>query len=88
METITTKEIRTEERTHHFKCDLCQIDLGQSTEYEDGYYEEYGEYHRAFCLDGHWFNLNMCLCETCANKKDKQIVDALLNLGFKDEENR
>ena len=84
METITTTEETIKTITHHFKCDCCQIDLGQSVEYDDGYYNKNGEYHRQFCLDGHWFNLNMCLCKACADKKDKQIVDALLNLGFTD----
>lgn len=43
MHITESETIISTKRTHIFKCDHCNADLGTSIEYDDGYYEEYGQ---------------------------------------------
>ena len=70
---------------HDFYCDECEKFLGTSRELHDGYYPELGHYERHFYLNG-WYKINATLCEECSEKKTNQIAQALMELGFKEEE--
>ena len=86
MEKEEYKKVEKQECIHHFYCDCCEKHLGSSEEYEDGYYERFGVYHKHFFLDGvGWLNLDKCLCEECAEKFDAKILECLKELGFEEE---
>ena len=82
MENIDYDFREVEVPIHKFYCDDCGEYLGESEEYDDGYYVEKGEYNVEFNFD-HWYTLEKCLCEKCAEKKNNQIFQALKDLGFK-----
>lgn len=83
MHKITVKKIRTEQYYHEFYCDGCNQYLGKSIEYDDGYYEEYGEYKQQFYVNGYgWCKLKRTLCEECKDKLNVKILLALKNIGF------
>ena len=85
MEKTETFEVKSTRVTHHFYCDGCGSYLGNSTEYDDGYYEPIGRYEEKFLLTHTWYKISRCLCEECAKKKTEEIYDALIKLGFVDE---
>ena len=79
-----TKEIKIEQikYTHVFYCDGCNKELGQSEEYDDGYYEEIGEYEQTAFIKGvGWFKLKRHFCRDCADK----IAAKLIEVGFEAE---
>ena len=87
----TTKVSKTVVREEHsFYCDDCGKHLGTSQEYEDGYYQTFGEFEQSFCLKhsnmwngkSEWFELKKCLCDECKEKTLLRIKSALLDLGF------
>lgn len=93
---IISSEITVTQNTHKFFCDECNEFLGETTEYEDGYYNELGKYdqniyvysHGKFSSDSSqksnpgWFILNQCLCKSCSENKTKKIIEVLTELGF------
>lgn len=79
METIKTE--RSDRKIHTFFCDGCGKELGSSVEYDDGYYENYGEYEQKFYING-WYTIRANYCEECAKKKNQEIVSALEAIGF------
>ncbi len=87
MEEIKTKEVKVQEITHIFYCDNCKKYLGESVECDDEYYEQHGEYEQTFYIQNLGrYNLRLCLCDKCKTIYDKRIVEALKNLGFKEDE--
>ena len=82
MENIDYEFREVEVPIHKFYCDKCGKCLGESEECDDGYYKSYGKYKVEFKLD-HWYTLEKCLCEKCAEEKNDQILHALKDLGFK-----
>lgn len=87
MEKIKTELATRKIFTHSFYCDDCGDYIGESHEYEDGYYDELGYYERKyFCDSSHeWINLKKCLCDKCIKKQDTLIKEHLFSLGFKGE---
>lgn len=82
MEKTTT--ISREIIVHKIYCDECGGYIGESEEYDDGWYESFGEYERDFYMPLHgWYKIKKTLCEPCQEKVDKEIINALINLGFK-----
>lgn len=84
MEKIRITNETIEHIEHDFYCNECNKFLGTSRELHDGYYPKLGHYERQFYLNG-WYKIDTTLCEECSEKKTNQIVQALIELGFKKE---
>ena len=79
----TEVETRTKEvRTHHFYCDDCNKYLGKSQEYDDGWYQDFGEFKLEFYLPSGWYEVNKCLCDECRQKFLQKVEKTLVELGF------
>ena len=65
-----------------FYCDGCGEMLGESEEYDDGYYREIGAYEQEMFVDGDWYKLRCHYCPDCAKKKNEDIVKMLVSFGF------
>jgi hypothetical protein len=83
MEKVETKTRQIEDRTHYFYCDDCDVELGHSHEYDDGYYEEFGEFEFHWYTPNGWYKLEKCLCHTCKEKYLSAIYGGLETAGFK-----
>lgn len=70
------------ETTHHFYCDNCSTYLGVSQEYDDGYYEKFGEFELKIHLPDGWYESQKCLCEVCKQEYLEDVRDSLRTLGF------
>lgn len=82
MEKTTT--ISREIIVHKIYCDECNEFLGESEENDDGWYTSLGQYERDFYVPSYGrYNIKKTLCTPCREKTDKEITDALINLGFK-----
>ena len=69
-------------RTHHmFYCDECGKYLGESQEYDDGWYDSIGEFETSYYLNG-WYRMQKCLCDNCKKEIISKITSALQDLGF------
>ena len=84
MEKVETKIIQVENRKHYFYCDECNKYLGVSEEYDDGYYERYGDFELKFYVDG-WYRVNKCLCASCREDFVNNLKESLFSIGFKFE---
>lgn len=82
MEKIETKKVEKEERKHKFYCDVCNKFLGESIEYEDGYYEEYGDIEHKIFIHRTNYIIKMNLCEECYQKKMNEIEEAIKKVGY------
>ena len=60
-------------RTHNFQCDNCNKFLGSSEEYDDGYYETFGNRTIAINLDKKKLEFKACLCDECYNEFIRQF---------------
>ena len=78
MDKIETFERVVEERIHHFFCDDCGKFLGESKEWEDGYYEELGIFSTRYGS----YHIKKHLCDKCRDKFDDKIIQTLTDLGF------
>ena len=83
-ETKTTKTKEVEIITHKFYCDECGVFLGESEEYDDGYYNEIGkcEWEMRFTY-GKWMTKTGNYCSNCEPKVRERIISDLKELGFK-----
>ena len=70
------------EKTHHFYCDMCNTYLGSSQEYDDGYYEQYGEFNLNFYTPDGWYESDRCLCDVCRQEYLEDVKTCLKDLGF------
>jgi formylmethanofuran dehydrogenase subunit E len=82
MEKVETKIIETEEITHHFYCDKCGDHLGSSEEWDDGYYQEFGEFELKCNTPRGWYKLEKCLCHSCADEFLETFYSTLESIGF------
>lgn len=78
---------KTVERTyltseHDFFCDKCNKHLGSSTEYEDGYYEELGEFKLQLYVSN-WYSLHKHFCDDCRKEFVNNLIKVLTDMGFK-----
>lgn len=85
MHKETREQITRTRITHTFYCDMCGEEIGTSTEYEDGYYQQLGEYETHIYIDHTRYTLNKCLCRKCVIKQNEMMVANLKNLGFKED---
>lgn len=85
MEEIKTKKIEVEERKHIFYCDNCKEKIGESIEYDDGYYEEIGKYEETYNSRNvvGYYRLNLHLCDKCKIVYNNKIIEAITKIGFK-----
>ena len=82
-----TNIISKEVIVHKIYCDECNTYIGNSEEYDDGWYEELGKYRQDFYIPKHsWFYFQKTLCHHCREEMDKKIIDALIKLGFHTED--
>lgn len=82
MEKITSKEVKSILNTHNFYCDMCGKHLGNTEEYNDGYYKTIGDYDLKFNVNSEWYSLHCNLCVECRAKMREGIINALLSMGF------
>ena len=83
MEKIEVKTITQEKLTHKFYCDGCDSYLGNTEEYEDGYYDKLGEVDWSFRLPHARYKIDKCLCDKCKVKIFMKIEQVLKETGFK-----
>ena len=76
----TTKKVEGYE--HSFYCDECNEYLGTTEEYDDGWYEELGEFELSFYIDD-WYRVKKCLCHNCTVNFLSNLKNHLENIGFK-----
>lgn len=82
MEEIKSIIEKIEKRTHWFYCDECGEHLGTSTEYDDGYYQTYGDFGLRFNVVNNWYCVRKCLCDDCKEKFINNVKTSLTNMGF------
>jgi hypothetical protein len=83
MEKVETKTRQIEDRTHHFYCDDCGAHIGSSQEYDDGWYQELGQFEIKILMPRGWYKLEKCLCEDCKKKFSNKVHAKLELVGFK-----
>jgi hypothetical protein len=83
MEKLETNTCTIENVTHHFYCDDCNKYLGETEEYDDGYYHELGEFELSFYFLDNRYEINKCLCDECREKFLNKMLLILTELGFK-----
>ena len=97
MEKKVEIEVKKTAIVHTFYCDNCNKELGESREYDDGYYEKRGVFEEKMYLhDGTgWVSIQGHLCSECkklvcdAIKNGLQNISKEFNLtigGFDDED--
>ena len=82
MEKVEIEIIETEETTHHFYCDDCGNHLGSSVEFDDGYYQEFGEFELKMNTPRGWYKLEKCFCNDCKEKFLDKFCALLEASGF------
>jgi hypothetical protein len=82
MEKVETKTKQVKDYTHHFYCDSCGIHLGSSVEYDDGWYEEFGEFELQMYTPRGWYKLEKCFCDKCKDEFLNKLYSALEDAEF------
>ena len=82
MEKVKETIRKVEIHEHSFYCDECGEHIGTSEEYDDGWYETYGNFELKFYVDG-WYYIKKCLCETCRKNFINNVKAYLTDMGFK-----
>ena len=85
-EIIETKIAQYQYNIHKITCDICGKHIYDSEEYDDGYYDDPGEYEQAIYIEGNDYKLSMQLCEDCKRKTTKSLIDMLKDFGFRQEQ--
>lgn len=85
MEEIIKTPITKEKIEHRFTCDICGKEIGISTEYDDGYYENIGSYEQSIYVCGVWYKYKKTLCKSCQNVITSKMIMALKDIGFEPE---
>jgi hypothetical protein len=80
-----TKTYTKEQRIHHFYCDNCNKYLGETREYDDGWYPDLGEFNLHFVVDGKWYEIEKCFCDDCRKAFLDKVENMLIELGFEKE---
>ena len=72
------------DRRHEFYCDGegCNKFLGYTTEHDDGWYKELGEFEVNIHILGESWRLHRHLCNECRVKLEQKISEALRDIGF------
>lgn len=80
MEWTETKT--TTRNIHKFVCDYCGTHLGESIEYDDGWYQTFGDFELEWYTPAGWYCKKACVCEKCKQKLLSEIYDNLEQMGF------
>lgn len=84
METIETKVIKEKQIIHSLYCCRCGKHLGDSKEYDDGYYVNIGEFEQHINInDKGWFKFTANFCNKCREKFISELIAILESKGFK-----
>lgn len=74
MEKVEEKIVEVKRKIHKFYCDKCGEYLGESEEYDDGYYEDIGYIaERIVMKNGTPYYYTGYLCEKCKEKHYKEL---------------
>lgn len=83
-ETIDYETREYEYAIHHISCDKCGKHICDSTEYDDGYYDDPSEYEQKIYVGG-WYKLEAHLCDECKSKTTTELIKLLEDFGFEKE---
>lgn len=84
MEQIKHKKVENIANIHEFYCDGCGGYLGESEEYNDGYYAQPGDFNLGLYTT-QWFRVRKHFCFECKEKFLNKLNDFLLECGFEKE---
>ena len=82
MEEIETIIYQQKKNKHHFYCDKCDEYLGNTEEYDDGYYPKLGEFELSFNIYGNWYKVKKCFCSKCKIEYMERLGDVLKGVDF------
>lgn len=82
-----TETKTTTQNIHYFACDYCGTRLGESVEFDDGWYKTFGDFELKWYTPDGWYHREACVCEECKQKILSEIYDNLEQMGFKKENN-
>ncbi len=82
MEKIEEKTIEVKRKIHKFYCDRCGEYLGESEEYDDGYYENFGYIAERIVVNGTSYYHRGYLCEKCKKEHFEELGNVLEANGF------
>lgn len=87
MEKEKTITCTRQKTLHYFYCDGddCNKYLGQTEEYDDGYYPELGVFELEFHMPDGWYRVKKHLCNECKDKFLAKVKNTLTELGFEKE---
>lgn len=85
-EIIETKTAQYQYNIHKITCDKCGKHICDSEEYDDGYYDDPGEYEQKIYIEENVYKLSMQLCEDCKRETTKLLIKILQDFGFKQVE--
>lgn len=70
---------------HEFYCDNCNAKIGETEEWDDGYYEVLGEFEIEARIDRSTeYRLSKQLCAECRNKLINKITEVFTKYDFKE----
>lgn len=72
--------------THKFYCDDCGEFIGSATEWDDGWYQDIGNFELKFYTPLGWYKLRKTLCDSCKDKILSRVADTLVEVGFEKDE--
>lgn len=81
---VKSKEIIKEVKQYEysFYCDECGEYLGTSTQFDNNWYQAFGELKLEIYING-WYRVEKHLCYNCKNKFIEKLKSDLYKLGFK-----
>lgn len=84
MEHIKSKKEVKKQIVHEIYCDMCGEFLGESVEYADGYYENWGEFVEQFYIrDRGWYIIRKNFCKSCRQEFIDNLIELFKSQGFK-----
>lgn len=86
MEKIIPIKKTITENKHQFFCDGCGQFLGESCEYDDGYYKRFGNYGPSINVNSRIYSMDKLFCDECAEKVEQELLQVIKKLGYKRED--
>lgn len=82
MEKVEEKIVEVKRKIHKFYCDKCGEYLGESEEYDDGYYAEIGHIVERIVINGTPYYYKGNLCSECKEEHYKELSNLFETIGF------
>lgn len=82
MEKIEHRPVTQTDIYHHFYCDSCGEYLGEKKEFDDGYYENLGDFNLRFLMPNGWYQVKKCFCDKCKENYLTNVRNKLIEMGF------